>query len=64
MAQLKFEGGDRVRVIERNNFQGYTGTVRMVIGTEGPQMYEVRLDGLIETKLFLGSEMEEIRDEI
>ena len=64
MAQLKFEGGDRVRVIERNNFQGRTGTVRMVIGTEGPQMYEVRLDGVAETKLFLGSEMEEIRDEV
>lgn len=64
MAQLKFEGGDRVRVIERNNFQGHIGTVRMVIGTEGPQMYEVRLDGVLETKLFLGSEMEKISDEI
>lgn len=64
MAQLKFEGGDRVRVTGKNIFQNETGSVIQCIGTEGPQMYEVRLDGLIETKLFLGSEMEEIRDEI
>ena len=64
MAQLKFEGGDRVRVTGKNIFQNEIGSIVQCIGPAGPQMYEVRLDGVYETALLLGTEMEKIRDEV